>query len=79
MVSKEKVTLTPDQKDFYKKIKTKFLVLEESMINNNPWIKEFMVNSKTYIIRPDRHIFGSTSDKITFSELTRDFKERLRM
>ena len=79
VVSKEKVALTPDQKDFYKKIKTKFLVLEESMINNNPWIKEFMVNSKTYIIRPDRHIFGSTSDKITFSELTRDFKERLRM
>ena len=47
--------------------------------NKNPWIKEFMSKSEIYIIRPDRHIFGSTSDKITFSELTRDLKERLGM
>ena len=79
MVSKEGVSISPDQKSFYEKIKTKFLVLEETMINKNPWIKEFMSKSEIYIIRPDRHIFGSTSDKITFSELTRDLKEKLGM
>ena len=79
VVSKEGVSISPDQKSFYEKIKTKFLVLEETMINKNPWIKEFMSKSEIYIIRPDRHIFGSTSDKITFSELTRDLKEKLGM
>ena len=62
--------------DVYNEIATRF---DQTRGYGWPWIKEFMSKSEIYIIRPDRHIFGSTSDKITFSELTRDLKEKLGM
>jgi hypothetical protein len=48
------------------------------MLNGSPWIKDVMTKNGIYILRPDRHIFGSTSDKITFNDLTEDLKKRLR-
>ena len=58
-------------------MQTKFLILERKVIDENPWIKGFMNKSQIYIIRPDRYIFGSTSDNINFSDLTKDLKKRL--
>ena len=78
VVSKTEVELKPDQKEFYERINTKFLIIKESMLNGNPWIKDVMTKNGIYILRPDRHIFGSTSDKITFNDLTEDLKKRLR-
>ena len=77
VVSNEEVLLTADQKIFYEKMQTKFLILERKVIDENPWIKGFMNKSQIYIIRPDRYIFGSTSDNINFSDLTKDLKKRL--
>lgn len=78
IVSRKKIQLNTDQKDFYGRINTKFLVIEENLIKENPWIKELMTKNNTYILRPDRHIFGSTSDKISFNDLTEDLKRRLK-
>ena len=77
IVSKKEIDLNSEQKEFYEKINSKFLVLEESILNSSPWVKEIMKKNDVYILRPDRHIFGSTSDKITFNDLTEDLKERL--
>ena len=77
IVSKKEIDLNSEQKEFYEKINSKFLVLEESILNSSPWVKEIMKKNDVYILRPDRHIFGSTSDKITFDDLTEDLKERL--
>lgn len=77
IVSKKEINLNTEQKEFYEKINSKFLVLEESILNSSPSVKEVMKKNDVYILRPDRHIFGSTSDKITFNDLTEDLKERL--
>jgi hypothetical protein len=77
IVSKKEVDLKTEQKDFYQKIRSKFVVLEEGILNNSPSVKEVMKKNDVYILRPDRHIFGSTSDKITFDDLTEDLKQRL--
>jgi len=69
--------LMPYQKKFYKIINANFLVIEKSMLNENPWLNNVMSKNDIYILRPDRHIFGSTSDKITFEDLTEDLRERL--
>jgi hypothetical protein len=67
----------PYQKKFYEIINSNFLVIEKSMLNDNPWLNKTMSKNDIYILRPDRHIFGSTSDKITFEDLTEDLRERL--
>ena len=67
-----------DQSLVKEKINTKFVIIKESMLNGNPWIQDVMTRNDIYILRPDRHIFGSTSDKITFNDLTEDLKKRLR-
>ena len=77
IVSKKEIDLNSEQTEFYEKIHSKFVVLEESILNNSHWVKEVMKKNDVYILRPDRHIFGSTSDKITFNDLTKDLKERL--
>ena len=77
VVSKKEIDLNSEQKEFYGQINSKFLVLEESILNISPSLKEVMKKNDVYILRPDRHIFGSTSDKITFDDLTEDLKERL--
>ena len=77
IVSKKEIDLSSEQTEFYEKIRSKFVVLEDSILNNSPSVKDVMKKSDVYILRPDRHIFGSTSDKITFGDLTEDLKERL--
>ena len=77
VVSTKEVELMPYQKKFYEIINANFLVIEKSMLNDNPWLNKAMSKNDIYILRPDRHIFGSTSDKITFEDLTEDLRERL--
>ena len=77
IVSKKEIDLSSEQTEFYEKIRSKFVVLEDSILNNSPSVKDVMKKNDIYILRPDRHIFGSTSDKITFNDLTEDLKERL--
>ena len=77
VVSTKEVELMPYQKKFYEIINSNFLVIEKSMLNDNPWLNKTMSKNDIYILRPDRHIFGSTSDKITFEDLTEDLRERL--
>ena len=77
IVSKKEIDLNSEQTEFYEKIRSKFVVLEDSILNYSPSVKDVMKKNDIYILRPDRHIFGSTSDKITFDDLTEDLKERL--
>ena len=77
IVSKKEIDLSSEQIEFYEKIRSKFVVLEDSILSNSPSVKDVMKKNDIYILRPDRHIFGSTSDKITFDDLTEDLKERL--
>ena len=77
VVSKKIVELELHQKKFYEKIKAEFVILDKDILELNPLIKDMMVKNDIYILRPDRHIFGSTSDKISFYDLTKDLQKRL--
>ena len=77
VVSKKKIKLTKSEEKFYRKINARFCLMEKDLLESNSAINSLMNESDTYILRPDRHIFGSTSDNITFSELTNDLEKRL--
>ena len=37
----------------------------------------FMKSSDTYIVRPDRYVFGATTKDISFSDLLTDLQSQL--
>ena len=54
------------------------MCLEEDLINQNHWIEKIMELGEVFIVRPDKYIFGCSSDRVSFQELTIDLKNRLR-
>ena len=54
------------------------IILDEDQILQNHWLTTYMQMGETFIVRPDKYIFGCSSDRVSFQELTIDLKNRLR-
>ena len=48
-------------------------------IEENSWLKSFMKEGTTYLVRPDRYIFGSTTSDVSLEELINDLKIRINL
>ena len=62
-----------------KKLNTKIVILDEELINQNHWLSSYMEMGNIFIVRPDRYIFGASSDKVSFQDMTNDLRIRLGM
>ena len=74
----KKPELSREEEDFYNKLNTKIITIEEDQILQNHWLSSYMQMGETFIVRPDKYIFGCSSDRVSFQELTIDLKNRLR-
>ena len=79
IVSKNAIKLNKEEEDFYKKLLTRIVILDEELINQNHWLSSYMEMGNIFIVRPDRYIFGASSDKVAFQDTTNDLRIRLGM
>jgi len=77
LISENKIILDKEDADFLSQIDTSIVVLEKWMIEQNRWIASIIERNKIFLVRPDRIIFGSTSDDQGLRELIKDLKNRL--
>jgi hypothetical protein len=77
VISRKEITLSDDERKFLASIDTKILVLDSEMVDSNMWMSTMIDENKIYIVRPDKYIFGSTSEKISLSNLIEDLKIRI--
>ena len=79
IISKNAIKLNKEEEDFYKKLLTRIVILDEELINQNHWLSSYMEMGNIFIVRPDRYIFGASSDKVSFQDMTNDLRIRLGM
>ena len=77
LISSSSFDISEDNYKFLELLECKLVILEKKHIEENPWINSFMEKNKTYLVRPDRYIFGSTNSNITVDLLINDLKIRL--
>jgi hypothetical protein len=77
VISRKEIILSDDERKFLASIDTKILVLDSEMVDSNMWMSTMVDENKIYIVRPDKYIFGSTSEKISLSNLIEDLKIRI--
>ena len=56
---------------------TKILVLDKELVESNMWMSTMIEEGKIYLVRPDKYIYGSTSEEISLSQLIEDLKTRI--
>ena len=43
----------------------------------NMWMSTMIEEGKVYLVRPDKYIFGSTTEEVSLSELIEDLRTRI--
>ena len=79
LISKSKFSLSKDNQKFLDLLGCKTLILKKEYIEENSWLKSFMKEGTTYLVRPDRYIFGSTTYDVSLEELINDLKIRINL
>ena len=53
------------------------LVLDKEFVESNMWMSTMIEGGKIYLVRPDKYIYGSTSEVVSLSQLIGDLKTRI--
>jgi hypothetical protein len=77
LISKNQIEIKNQDKDFLEKIGCAFVTLEEHYINQNHWIEKIMELGEVFIVRPDKYIFGSSSNDVSLEDLIDDLRKRI--
>jgi hypothetical protein len=52
--------------------------LDEEIILSNPWVKGFLELGDTFIVRPDKYIYGCSVNDVSLEQLIEDLKLRMK-
>ena len=77
IVSKKKIFITDEDKKFLETLDTTFVLLKDKLLEQNPWLVSFMNYGEIFILRPDKYVFGCTSDTVTLEDLINDLRVRI--
>jgi len=77
LISKNKIEVNNQDKEFLKKIGCSFVTLKAHVINQNYWIEKIMELGEVFIVRPDKYIFGCSSNKVSLEKLIDDLRKRI--
>ncbi len=53
------------------------MTLKAHVINQNYWIEKIMELGEVFIVRPDKYIFGCSSNKVSLEKLIDDLRKRI--
>ena len=76
-LSKQEIEISEEHKEFLDKLNCCFVTLEKDVIESNPWVAGFLELGDTFIIRPDKYIYGCSSNNVSLDELIEDLKSRM--
>jgi len=76
-LSKHKIEISEEHKDFLDKLNCCFITIETDEIESNPWVAGYLELGDTFIIRPDKYIYGCSSNNVSLEELIEDLKSRI--
>ena len=77
LVSTNEIILSKEEENFLSSIDTKTLVLDKELVESNMWMSTMIEEGKIYLVRPDKYIYGSTSEEVSLSQLIEDLKTRI--
>ena len=77
MLSTNEIILSKEEENFLSSIDTKILVLDKELVESNMWMSTMIEEGKIYLVRPDKYIFGSTTEEVSLSELIEDLRTRI--
>jgi len=53
------------------------VVLDQAMLDQNFWLTAFLDLGEVFLVRPDKNVFGSTSDKVSLEDLIDDLRNQI--
>ena len=76
-LSKQEIEISEKHEEFLDKLNCCFVILEKDVIESNPWVAGILELGDTFIIRPDKYIYGCSSNNVSLDELIEDLKRRM--
>ena len=77
LISKNKISIGKQDKKFLQDIGCTFVTLDEHYISQNLWVKKVLELGEVFLIRPDKYIFGCSSNKVSLEQLIDDLRKRI--
>ena len=77
IVSKKKIYTTDEDTKFLESLHTTFVLLKDELLEQSPWLTSFMDYGEIFILRPDKYVFGCTSDTVSLEDLINDLRVRI--
>ena len=77
LVSKKEILLQGEDQNFMSLLNTALVVLDQDMLDQNIWLTAFLELGEVFLIRPDKNVFGSTSDKVSLEDLIDDLRNQI--
>ncbi len=77
LISKNKILLNKRDEKFLHSLGCNFIVLEDQFIKQSYWLNRVMELDGVYLIRPDKYIYGCTTNKVSLEELIEDLRLRI--
>jgi len=77
LISKDKISIGKQDKKFLQDIGCTFVILDEHYISQNHWVKKVLDLGEVFLIRPDKYIFGCSSNKVSLEQLIDDLRKRI--
>ena len=76
-ISKNKIKILDHHKEFLDQLNCKFITVEADVLESNPWVSGFLELGDTFVIRPDKYIYGCSSNNVLLEEIIDDLKARM--
>ena len=78
LISQNDIVICDEHREFLSKLNSTYLVLDEEIILSNPWVKGFLELGDTFIVRPDKYIYGCSGNDVSLEQLIEDLKLRMK-
>ena len=78
LISQHEISISDSHRDFLNKLNCNYLILDKEIIDSNPWVKGFLELGNTFIVRPDKYIYGCSGNDVSLEQIIEDLKIRMK-
>ncbi len=78
LISQHEISISDSHRDFLNKLNCNYLILDKEIIDSNPWVKGFLELGNTFIVRPDKYIYGCSGNDVSLEQIIEDLKFRMK-
>ena len=78
LISQHEISISDSHRDFLNKLNCNYLILDKEIIDSNPWVKGFLELGNTFIVRPDKYIYGCSGNDVSLEQIIEDLKIRIK-